>query len=211
MPKQTITSAQNRALSNGFLDLMGESKSKYKTVNLTTIASSLAYCAAVYTDMLKKELIKKDADSSGSLSDSIYATEVKMFGSIYSVEISANKYAAFVDEGVDGWNKSRGSRFKFKTKGVNPNSDMVKSIKAWLLREGNISRIKNRPISSREGRRAKITDATTRAAVTASYMIKREGIAPTHFWSTATSRMDEVLRKEFAAALRVDIVQNLTG
>ena len=209
--KRTITSAQNKSIDAGFLDLMGESKGSYKAVTFDQLANSLSYVAAVYTDKLKKELITKDADSSGALSDSILALDVQIMGSLYSVEISANKYASFLDEGVSGWAKDRGSRFKFKTKGVDPNSQMVKDVKAWIIREGKIGSIKNKPISKRETKRAAITDRTTKAAISAAFMIKRQGIAPTYFWRDATNQMDDIISKEFSAALKIDIIQNITN
>lgn len=211
MPKRTITSAQNKAALTGFIDLVGEDKAGYAPVSLDTLASSLAYVAAVYGDKLKKQLREKDADSSGDGSDSIVASDVKILGSIYSVSISCKKYLSFIDEGVDGWAKPQGSRFKFKTKGVDPKSDMVKSVKKWLVREGKISSIKHKnTVSAREVKRNNITDTTTKAAITAAYMIKRQGIKPTHFWRDATKEMGDVIYKEFSAALKVDIVNNLT-
>lgn len=210
MAKPSITSAQNKAGTDAFLDLTGDSKSLYKPVKFEALASSLEYVAAVYTEKLAKQLVTKDADSSGVLAKSIVAGDVQLMGTIYHVEISAEKYASFIDEGVDGWENSRGSQFHFKTKGVNPQGEMVKSVKAWLLREGEMSRVKNRPVSTKESKRQNITDASTKAAISTAYMIKRFGIKPTHFWRDATTEMDEVIRREFSAALQIDIVQNLT-
>lgn len=210
MAKPSITSAQSKAIADGFLDLVGENKSLTTPVAFSTIADSLAYVAAVYTDKLNAQLVAKEADSSGALAKSIVASDVVLFGSVYHVDISAEEYASFIDEGVDGWANSRGSRFKFKTKGVNTDGDMVKSVKAYLLREAKIGSIKNRPVSAKESKRQNITDASTKAAITAAYMIKRFGIKPNHFWRDATTEMDEVILREFSAALQVDIIQNLT-
>lgn len=206
----TITSQQNKAISSGFLDLMGEDRAGRQAVTFDTIAKSLAYVGEVYAKKLKDELIKKDADSSGALSDSILAHDVKIMGSIYTVEISTKKYAAFIDEGVNGWANSRGSRFSFKTKGVNPNGDMVNSIKLWLAREKKISKVTRKiTVSKRESMRANITDTTTKAAISVAYMIKRQGIKPTHFWKDATTDMGEIIKAEFSAALKIDIIQNI--
>lgn len=209
MPKTTITSAQNKAIDAGFIDLMGESKDAYKPVTFTQLAASIEYLALQYTDRLKKSLRDKDADSSGSLSDSILARDVVILGSMYTVEIEANKYADFIDEGVNGWANSRGSKYSFRTKGVDPASDMVKNIKAWLMREGNISSVKLKSISSRETKRQSITDASTKAAVSTAFMIKRQGIAPTNFWSAVTTDMKRVFANELSAAVRIDIIENL--
>lgn len=217
MPKRTITSAQKKALDTGFLDLQGDDKSSFKPVKFTELVNSLEYVAALYTDKLTKKLAEKDATSSGDLADSIVAMDVQVMGSVYSVAISTKKYASFIDEGVDGWAKSRGSQYKFKqgtrAKGTpfTGKSLMVDSIKAWLIREGKIGRIKNRPISNRETKRAAITDTSTRAAITAAFMIKRQGIAPTHFWRDATNEMNTVIINEFSAALKIDMINNITN
>ncbi len=211
MPKPSISSAQNKALQTGFLDLVGEPQGNYEVVNFNTLASSMAYVGAVYIAKLKAQLIAKDADSSGELSDGTIAHDVEILGNLYRVEIETKKYASFLDEGVNGWAVDRGSRFQFKTKGVDPNGEMVQAVRNWLVREGNIGRIKNRPVSERERKRSTIIDTTTRAAISTTYMIKRSGIKPTWYWRDATNEMGDVIKKEFGAALRVDIVQNITG
>jgi len=105
--------------------------------------------------------------------------------------------------------KSRGSKYKFKTKGVDPNGEMVKSIKAWLLREGSFSRNVSTQLSKRESRQKSITDATTKRAISTAYMIKRQGIKPTKFWSNTTKDMARVVEMELAKALKVDIINSI--
>lgn len=215
MAKRTITSAQNRAAKTGFLDLMGESSENFKEAKFSNIIESLDYLGAVYEKKLKDQLVKKDADSSGALSDSIKASDVKVFGNVYTVEISTLKYAKFVDEGVDGWAKSRGSKYKFKrpkkrSGSFSGTSPFVESLKKYLEREGKIGAIKNRPVSARESKRARITDATTKSAIRAASMIKRFGIKPTRFFKDATTEMRSEIAKEFSAALRIDIIENIT-
>lgn len=211
MKRISQRSAQDKALQTGVLDLFGESQELFEPVKLDSLASSLAWLAANYADKLTKRLNEADASSSGDLADSIVPLDVEILGSVYSVSIEAKKYADFIDEGVDGWAKARGSQFKFKTRGVDPKGEMVKSIKAYLLREGKISRNTKVAVSKREAKRASITDATTRVAISTAYMIKRQGIAPTHFWRNATSDMTQLVEKELGAALKVDIITNLSN
>lgn len=209
---QSFQSAQKKAIDSGFLDLLGESKKAYTAPKLDAVAESLGYVAAKYTELLAKSLRDKDADSSGKLADSIIALDVEMFGGVYTVDISTLKYASFIDEGVEGWGDSSNapnSPYQFKTKGVDPKGKMVKSIKAWLLREGKISRNTKKAVSKREAKRQTITDASTRAAITTAFMIKRQGLKPTYFWRDATRQMEELIKAEFAAALKIDIIQNL--
>ena len=214
---RSISQAQLHFLEGNELDLMGESKQAFTVMSLTDITDTLAYLGALYAQKLSENLTGADASSSGFLADSIVPLDVRVMGSVYTVEIQAATYAKFIDEGVDGWAKSRGSQYKFKTKGVHPDSDMVKSVKAWLLREGSFSKAsdisvyhgKKISLTGRESKQKSITDASTRAAMTVSYMIKRQGIKPTRFWSNATKDMKQIVEMELAKALKVDIINSI--
>lgn len=200
---------QHETLNTDFLDLLGEDQGNYKEVVLSDTINTLLQVAGQYISLLTQNIESKDVASSGKLSDSIQPTKVEINGTVYTVGIEALKYADFQDKGVDGWAKDRGSDYKFKTKGVNPKGDMVKSIKDWLRREGSSARNVKQGVSRRETRGKSILDAQTRRAVTVAYMIKRQGIEATHFWRDATDDMTLVIQKEFGTALRIDIVNNL--
>jgi len=206
---RSISQAQLHFLEGNDIDLMGESQQSFQPIKLNDLADTLTYLAALYTEKLADSLNKADATSSGALADSIIPLDVKVFGSVYTVEIQAATYAKFIDEGVDGWAKSRGSQYKFKSKGVDPNGEMVKSIKAWLLREGSFSRNVSTQLSKRESRQKTITDASTKQAISTAYMIKRQGIGPTKFWSSTTKDMARVVEMELAKALKVDIINSI--
>jgi hypothetical protein len=204
---RSISQAQLHFLEGNDIDLMGEEQ--IQPIKLNDLADTMAYLAALYTQKLAESLNKADATSSGFLADSIIPLDVKILGSVYTVEIQAAKYAKFIDEGVDGWAKSRGSQYKFKTKGVNPNGEMVKSVKEWLLREGSFSRNVKTQLSTRETKQQKITDVATRRAISVAYMIKRQGIKPTRFWSNATKDMARIVEVELGKALKVDIINSI--
>jgi len=206
---RSISQAQLHFLEGNDIDLMGESQQSFQPIKLNDLADTLTYLAALYTEKLADSLNKADATSSGALADSIIPLDVKVFGSVYTVEIQAATYAKFIDEGVDGWAKSRGSQYKFKTKGVDPNGEMVKSIKAWLLREGSFSQNVRTQLSKRESRQQSITDSATRKSISVAYMIKRQGIKPTRFWGNATKGMKQIVEQELAKALKVDIINSI--
>lgn len=204
---RSISQAQLHFLEGNEIDLMGEEQ--VKPIKLNDLADTMAYLAALYTQKLAESLNKADATSSGFLADSIIPLDVKILGSVYTVEIQAATYAKFIDEGVDGWAKSRGSQYKFKSKGVDPNGEMVKSVKAWLLREGSFSQNVRTQLSKRESRQQSITDSATRKSISVAYMIKRQGIRPTKFWSNTTKDMARVVEQELAKALKVDIINSI--
>jgi hypothetical protein len=206
---QSISQSQLHLIKSGQLDLMGEDVSSYKTVTFNDLADTMARLGAKYVERLVSNLNKADASSSGKLSDSITNLDVTLFGSVYTVEIEAAKYAKFLDEGVDGWAKSRGSQYKFKTRGVDPQGEMVKSVKEWLLREGKFSRNVKTQLSKRESKQKSLVDATTKQAISVAYMIKRQGIKPTHFWRDTTREMKQIVEVELGKALKVDIVNSL--
>src|SRR5687768_10429208 len=112
---RSISSAQRHVLNSGVLDLMGESKTGYNVIEFNDLTDTLTYLGALYAEKLANSLNKADATSSGNLADSIIPLDVRVFGSVYTVEIEAAKYAKFIDEGVDGWANARGSQYKFKT------------------------------------------------------------------------------------------------
>jgi len=207
----SISKSQLHAIDSGFLDLMGDDKALYAPVKLDDIADTLTVVAAKYAEEISNSMDRKDVSSSGRGQDSIAIRDVEIMGSLYTVSIEANKYLSFVNDGVDGWAKSRGSQYKFKTKGVNPDGEMVKAIKQWLIKEGKISRnMKYKAITKREGRQQSIKDVTTRQAMTTAFMIKRQGIKPKRFLEDAKSKMQSYVEKEFAMAIKVDIINNLS-
>ena len=154
-----------------------------------------------------EKLNQKDAASSGALADSVQPTELEFDGVTYTIKVQAKDYISFVDAGVNGWAVNRGSVYSFKTKGVDPNGEMVKSVKAYLKREGASARNVKVGISKREN---KGMSADDRNAITAAYMIKRQGIEPKRFLSDATSEMEVIIKSEFGAAFKIDLINNLT-
>lgn len=206
---RSISQAQLHFLEGNELDLIGEEQAEFKPIQFTDLTDTLTYLAALYTQKLAESLNKVDATSSGFLADSIIPLDVKVLGSVYTVEIQAATYAKFIDEGVDGWAKPRGSQYKFKTKGVDPNGEMVKSVKEWLLREGSFSRNVRTQLTNRESRQQQITDVATQRAISTAYMIKRQGIKPTKFWTNTTKEMAKIVEQELAKALKVDIINSI--
>jgi hypothetical protein len=204
-----MTKAQHEAVDSGFIDLNTLDAGDYQAVNLSDIENTLINVAAAYVGLLHEKATQKDVVSSGNMIDDIKATDITTTENGYSIGITAPDYATYQDEGVNGWKVNRGSRFQFKTKGVNPDGAMVVSIKQWIQREGQSARNVPAPVTRREKRGMKMQDATTKAAVTASYFIKKKGIKPTHFWGDATEDITLFIDQELGIATKIDIINNL--
>lgn len=192
------------------VELASESGADFEPVNFKDTKNTFLKLAAVYIDLINEEIENKDVASSGRMQDSIKPTKLEIDGDVLKIGINAIEYASYVDDGVNGWALDRGAKRKFLTRGVNPDGDMVKSLKEYIGREGLSARNVKTAVTSRERKGKAMPDPTTRAAVNMAYMIKRFGIKPRHFWRDATERFIPIFEDELAAALRVDIINNIT-
>ncbi len=201
---------QHAALKDGFLDLLGTDQANYTEVKFDDTVNTLVALAGQYIAKLAALINERDVASSGKMADLIQPTEVTIDGTKYTIGVEAPDYASYQDEGVEGWHQNgfKGSRFKFKTRGVDPEGEHVKSIKDWLQREGSSARNVKVGISSREIK-GKGLDEKTRNAVTVAYMVKRQGIKPTYFWRDATAGMQLSIQKEFGKAFKLDIINSI--
>lgn len=198
-----MNKVQHEALKSGELDLLFEEPPQGQ-VEFIDLQSTLEQLAAIYIGLINEKMDEKDVSSSGKMQTSIKASEVTQQGNTYEIGIFAPDYASYQDEGVNGWAVNRGSRFQFRTKGVSP--DMLKSVKDWLQREGKSARNVKQGISKREVRGM---DALSQSANTAAFMIKRQGLKPTHFWKEATDDLNRYFEEEVGNAIKVDIVNNI--
>lgn len=205
MPRSIV----HTVLEDTDIELSSESRADYTPVKFTDTENTLLQLAGTYIELINEEIEHKDVSSSGFMQDNITPTDLEVSDNTLSVGINAPLYASYVDEGVNGWAVDRGSRFKFRTKGVNPKGDMVKSLKSYIEREGLSARNVKVSVTSREAKGKTMRDASTKAAVQMAYMIKRHGIRPRHFWSDATKTFLPIAEKELGVAVKIDIINNL--
>jgi len=154
------------------------------------IEEALVRLATAITDSMKSNLTELDAYYSDSdLLQSIIALPVieKGTSSISRVDIEANYYADFVNEGVSGTRNKFNSPYSFKKESVSPAFN--KSLQKWITKRGI-------PIESRysqtpnltKSKRAKLQKAEKKQIAYAMGMkIKQEGIKPTNFINNAIS------------------------
>lgn len=208
--RRKITNS-NESVTLDFLNDIGESSGSFAPPSFDEVVMKLVQIGQMYADLIKDKFNKADAISGGKGVDSIKPLDVQIMGTVYTIDIQAADYLAFVDAGVNGWASSRNSPYSFKTHGVDPESEMVASIKAYLVREGKMGTDKTKKSdSTKEYKRRSIgTSVETRQAVTMAYMIKRSGIKPRHAIRLAETEMTKIISENFASALRVDIINNL--
>jgi hypothetical protein len=192
---------------------LGEDKSNYSKPELTDIKDTIVFLGKSFAQVLADEMDKKDVSSTGKLQDNIIPGKLEQSGELISVNISAYEYFSYQDKGVSGWDNDTNSPFKFKTRGVDPKGEMVKSLKDWLKREGKSSAptgLGKYKITAREKRGGDILDASTQAAVGKAYAIKKYGIRPRKFTEPAINIIKALAEKELGIAFKVDIINNLT-
>lgn len=188
-----------------FLDDIGSSG--FEPFKMPESATVIDRAALHFIDAVVAAADAKDVYSSGNMTKGIEQSEVRQEGTAIAIDIEAPEYISYQDEGVDGWANSRGSRFKFKTKGVNPNGEMVAAIKDWQTREIQSNQTFRKYAESKRERRA--IDLETRKATTTAYMIKRQGIPAKKFLQEARDSTADFLAEELGNAVVIDINNNL--
>lgn len=215
---QSISQRQKQFLGSNYdLQLDDSNIGSYQVVKLKAIADALYYLAAKYVEFATNNLEKADRVASGALSSSIVALPMEVMGTVYSVSIKLDDYYKFVDKGVKGWADEKGgnSPYQFKNYGKSgrKNSKMVTAIRKWLVTEGLQGAAVNphKSIYAREKKQASITDTSTKLAIIISRSIKKKGLRPSHFWSDAEKSVMQLAEAEFAAAIKVDIINSIYG
>ena len=201
MAKQSISKSQLHFIQNGGVADIGELKSSQ--IMFKDFANTLEYLAGQFALKIRENQIASGAVGTGKGADNIVVGDVVMMGNAYEVSLSLPAYLEFVNSGVDGWAKSKGGKYKFKTKGT-PDS-MVESIKKWIVAKGLVRRI------ATQTTRTQIKDSALAQAKTTAFMIKRMGIKPRHFIDKAKQDVMKIAEQELGQAIKVDIINNLTS
>lgn len=211
--------AQKLFLQSGDVLNYGGSKTEFEALSLNSTAKILAQLAAEFALMARENLNKADRNASGFLADSIINLPVRYMGKVLVAEVSIASYYEFIDQGVKGWKnttKAPLSPFQFKKTvpnkdGGTRNSEMVTSIRKWLIKEGLKGRNnKYSPISKREEKRKKITDTSTQRAIAIAGIVKRDGLKPSYFWMKTVAIMKKRIEEEFGKSLKIDVINAIS-
>lgn len=213
---------QQRAIDNGFLDFIGQDEGDFEPVLFEAVTAVLVDLAIQYVITGQENVRKADRISSATLSDSIAPSTINITGDTFSIDINIADYFDFVNKGVKGWQDGGGnSPYQFKQYsrgGGNGKSKMVNAIRKWLIKEGLKQRTSsiNQPLKGNLREHSRIvrkgnSDSSTRTAIVIALNIKRHGLEPTGFWDKTYEQMKTTVEQQFALALKVDIINNLTS
>jgi|GEM_PF-1558428 len=213
-----ISQRKRQDAALGFIDLMGEDKLDYRAPRFTAVEDALSAVAANFIQQAINNLNASDRNASGKLEGSITPTEIIRTVKGMSIDVMINDYYKFIDKGVKGWQSGTpNSPYSFKkpdgSKHKGERSLMVEALKGWLKSE-----LRKRsggenahPISRREKRRKKITDAKTQTAIVVAGIIRRKGLKKTNFWTKATNSIQKDLKETVGQAFKVDIINSITN
>lgn len=214
MPGLSISKSQKIFLDSLELDKIGQSKGSVQPVELDEIEQALLSVVALIKVRAEQYLDESNSHSTGHLSMSIQADEVRFFGGAYSLDIRIADYFDYVNKGVNGLVKKHGSPYSFKNMGVG--KDMLANVREWVIREGIKVRTNaslKKPVGAeRKGKpfSGLKDDEATQAAFVVSKGIKRNGIKPTKFWDRALKDGEKEMKNSFGSVLIPLIVRELS-
>lgn len=166
------------------------------------------------TDQLTNKLTSLNKDQPGELIQSIgeNSTVTTVGGKIF-LSIGMEDYWAYVDEGVDGTEKSQGSKFKYKKNGKRiPLDAMKKHIAAKgitpamsISAHRKSETFKDKRIK-KQAKKVNKETALESMAYAMGVNLKKYGLKPSHFFTDVVNdKLKERLTKEISAALKKDI------
>lgn len=218
----TMRKLQQRAIDSGYLDNIGANGTSFDSIVFDAVAATLVDIAITMMILGQENLRKVDRISSATLSDSISPDTIVIEGDKYSINVNLASYYDYVNQGVKGWEDGGGnSPYQFKqysTGGGNGRSKMVSAIRKWLIKEGLKQRTTsvNQPLKGNIREHSRLVkkaqgDNSTRTAIVIAKNIKQHGLEPTHFWDKTVKEIQQQVATSFAAALKVDVINNLSS
>jgi hypothetical protein len=177
----------------------------------------------LFAEAFRKSLLKHDKFVSGNLSQSIISMPLKVMGQKLVVEIRADEYFKFVNEGVDGWNRKVGSPYSFKKAGKRIPLQSMRDFMAMrgiqpamnIKRNKTIEKLKSKKLKKSLKADSKEKDLNS-AAFAIGYAVKKKGIRPTHFAdevieSSLRLEMEKELSKSVGRLIKVEIKKATNG
>lgn len=197
--------------SKSTLDYLGTigSDDRGDSLQLSNSAQALVALAGVIISEAGNNLDKGGNTATGKTESSMRATNIVANGTNIELDIQIASTYKFLNDGVKGWKSGKG-KYQFKKKF--PGKKMIGAIKSWV----KVRKIatKYKAISANERKNQNIkklskSQEVERVATAMAVKIKRDGIAPTKFFTKAVATARKEQKKLFADALKLDIIESL--
>lgn len=170
-----------------------------------------------FVDAFRESLLKHDKFVSGGLSQSIIAMPIKIMGQNLVMEIRADEYFDYVNEGVNGTQVKNGSPYSFRKKNVNQ-SAMLQHIANRGINYRDMQNFYKNAKGLKVKRKKPLEKQ--KALKTLAFLIGRKvskrGIKPTHFAdevieSNLKKQMEIELSKSMGRMINVEIKKVIDG
>jgi hypothetical protein len=200
----SIIAAQKESVDSGFLDTIGEDKDTFQV----TTGVFEQYGGEFLKNMGKYANERKVVASGKILSEATF----KMSDDGSVMQIIMPDYFDYPNEGVKGWGSSKNapkSPYQYKSKGMSPEG--LASIKQYIqsghAKIATVVKTKDKALGiGREKKHLSLIDTQTN---TLAYMIKRQGIKATNYFTDALNETFKDFEVKMSEALGSDIIFTL--
>lgn len=199
-----LTAARTKAfLANDGFAGKGSKRFEPSDLKLDALEEVLLQYGKLFSTGFADELAKQDKNASGYGTDSI-RFEFEKLQKRYEVSIFMAKYLAYVDEGVQGVDKSKSinstSRFKFKF--INPSKSHVAALEKWITQK-NVTAI----ITVPKGIKSELKPKSLATVI--GMAIKKRGLKATYFKKKTVDNLINDFKADVAKAVGIDIKVNI--
>lgn len=170
-----------------------------------------------FVDAFRQSLINNDKFVSGGLSQSIIAMPVKIMGQTLIMEIRADEYFDYVNDGVNGTQVNNGSPYSFRKKNVNQNAMLQHIANRGINYRDMQNFYKNsKGLKVKRKKPMEKQKALKTLAFLIGRKVSKKGIKPTHFAdevieSNLKKQMEIELSKSMGRMINVEIKKVIDG
>lgn len=199
MIKKSLKKEQSKLVDSGFLDSLGQDKDAIK---MNKVAKVLIELAGGVMEDAANNLNTSNSVNSGRLISEM-EQEITADQRFLETVVKMLDYGKFIDEGVNGTQNNRGSRFGFKNNFVG--RKMRLAIKKWAVRENLSAGTFKRKI----GKETK-SGTPEDMAYAIALAIKKNGINKTEFMTKAINTLQQKLNSDkVLKAFKIDVIASL--
>lgn len=216
----SITEAQLKAIADGFLSTLGESKGNGSELQMNVMEKVLLNYGGDFVKAANENLIKNKSIASGNIAD--IKIQYKKFGTEYILSLGypnnepAAKYYDFVNKGVMGTkNEKADSKTPYKFN-ISKKSIPVNVVQGWLKYNKLKAVASDVKKYGKLGQEQKAIDGGKSLAWAVAKSIHRKGLRSTHYFDNArdtTFGKDflNIMTKALGEDVKISITQSFYG